>query len=30
MTRKLEPVAPGEMLAEEFLQPLGMSNYRLA
>lgn len=30
MTRKLEPVSPGEMLAEEFLEPLGMSNYRLA
>lgn len=30
MTRKLEPVSPGEMLAEEFLKPLGMSNYRLA
>jgi addiction module HigA family antidote len=23
-------VSPGEMLAEEFLKPLGMSNYRLA
>lgn len=30
MNRKLEPVSPGEMLAEEFLKPLGMSNYRLA
>ena len=30
MTRKLKPVSPGEMLAEEFLKPLGMSNYRLA
>ena len=30
MTRKLRPVSPGEMLAEEFLKPLGMSNYRLA
>lgn len=29
-TRKLEPVSPGEMLKEEFLTPLGMSNYRLA
>ena len=28
--RKLVPVSPGEMLAEEFLKPLGMSNYRLA
>lgn len=30
MTRKLEPVSPGEMLAEEFLKPLSVSNYRLA
>jgi len=30
MTRKPKPVSPGEMLAEEFLKPLGMSNYRLA
>ena len=30
MTRKRKPVSPGEMLAEEFLKPLGMSNYRLA
>jgi addiction module HigA family antidote len=30
MTRKLKPVSPGEMLAEEFLKPLGLSNYRLA
>lgn len=30
MNRKLKPVSPGEMLAEEFLKPLGMSNYRLA
>jgi antitoxin HigA-1 len=30
MRRKLKPVTPGEMLAEEFLKPLGMSNYRLA
>ena len=27
---KLAPVSPGEMLAEEFLKPHGMSNYRLA
>ena len=27
---RLEPVSPGEMLLEEFLMPLGMSNYRLA
>lgn len=30
MRRKLKPVSPGEMLAEEFLKPLAMSNYRLA
>ncbi len=28
--RRLAPVSPGEILAEEFLEPLGMSNYRLA
>ncbi|CAG0986424.1 Antitoxin HigA [Burkholderiales bacterium] len=30
MSRKRRSVSPGEMLAEEFLKPLGMSNYRLA
>ncbi|MBF0623992.1 MAG: HigA family addiction module antidote protein [Magnetococcales bacterium] len=30
MGGKLQPVSPGEMLAEEFLKPLGLSNYRLA
>lgn len=30
MPRRLKPVSPGGMLAEEFLRPLGMSNYRLA
>ena len=30
MSRKLKAVSPGEMLAEEFLKPLAMSNYRLA
>lgn len=30
MSRKPKPVSPGEMLAAEFLTPLGMSNYRLA
>ena len=30
MARKLKPVSPGEMLAEEFLKPLDLSNYRLA
>lgn len=28
--RKITPVTPGEMLQEEFLRPLGMSQYRLA
>jgi addiction module HigA family antidote len=27
---KLKPVTPGELLLEEFLQPLGISQYRLA
>ena len=27
---KLEPVTPGEILLEEFLQPMGISRYRLA
>ena len=27
---KLSPVTPGELLAEEFLKPLGISQYRLA
>jgi addiction module HigA family antidote len=30
MSKKLKPVSPGEMLAEEFLKPMGLSNYRLA
>ena len=30
MSKKLKPVSPGEMLSEEFLKPLEMSNYRLA
>ena len=30
MKKRLAPVSPGEMLAEEFLAPLGMSKYRLA
>ena len=30
MTQLLAPVSPGEMLAEEFLNPIGMSKYRLA
>ena len=27
---KLAPVSPGEMLQEEFLKPLGLTQYRLA
>jgi antitoxin HigA-1 len=30
MSKKIKPVSPGEMLDEEFLKPLNMSNYRLA
>lgn len=30
MTRELAPVSPGEMLMEEFLKPLEMSQYALA
>ena len=29
-SRKLMPVPPGEILLEEFLKPLGISQYRLA
>ncbi len=29
-TKKLAPVHPGEVLAEEFLEPMGLSQYRLA
>lgn len=28
--RTVPPVAPGEMLEEEFLKPLGLTKYRLA
>ena len=28
--RKLDPIHPGEILLEEFLLPLGISQYRLA
>ena len=28
--RKLKPIHPGEVLAEDFLEPLGLSQYRLA
>lgn len=27
---RLEPVTPGELLAKEFLEPMGISKYRLA
>ena len=30
MTRTLKPVSPGEMLAEEFLKPLGIRQTELA
>ena len=30
MTKMLNPVSPVEMLMEEFLEPLGMTIYRLA
>ncbi len=30
MTTKLPPVHPGEVLLEEFLEPAGLSQYRLA
>ncbi len=30
MTQKLAPVHPGEVLLEEFLKPLGVSQYQLA
>jgi len=29
-TRKLEPIHPGEVLLSDFLEPLGLSQYRLA
>jgi antitoxin HigA-1 len=28
--RKLRPITPGELLLEEFLKPMGISQYRLA
>ena len=30
MARRLAPVHPGEILREEFLEPLGLSQYRVA
>ncbi len=29
-TKKLTPIHPGEVLLEDFLEPLGLSQYRLA
>lgn len=28
--KKIEPITPGEILLEEFLKPIGLSQYRLA
>ncbi|MFO7761032.1 MAG: HigA family addiction module antitoxin [Desulfobia sp.] len=28
--KKLDPITPGEILLEEFLRPMGLSQYRLA
>ena len=28
--RKIRPVTPGELLLEEFLKPMGITQYRLA
>lgn len=28
--KKLTPISPGEILVEEFLKPLGLSQYRIA
>jgi addiction module HigA family antidote len=30
MKKKLPPIHPGEILMEEFLEPMGISQYRLA
>jgi len=30
MDKKLNPIHPGEILMEEFLKPIGISQYRLA
>ncbi len=30
MRRKMAPIHPGEILLEEFLKPMGISQYRLA
>ena len=28
--RNIDPITPGELLKEEFLEPMGISQYRLA
>jgi addiction module HigA family antidote len=30
MSKRIAPIHPGEILAEEFLKPMGISQYRLA
>lgn len=30
MAKRLAPVTPGELLKEEFLEPMGISQYRIA
>jgi len=30
MTKKLKPIHPGEILRHDFLEPMGISKYRLA
>lgn len=30
MSANLDPITPGELLSEEFLKPMGISQYRLA
>ena len=30
MSKRIEPIHPGEILLEEFLEPMGVSQYRLA
>lgn len=30
MRKKIDPIHPGEILLEEFLKPMGISQYRLA
>ena len=30
MPKRMKPIHPGEILLEEFLQPMGISQYRLA